>query len=291
MDLAQFIQSLVNGLLLGGIYALLAAGLTLIFGVMGVINFAHGELMMLGGMATYWLSTLFGMNPLLSLLVVMPAGMLLGALIQQVLVSKIIDEPGEMSLLLTFGIALFLIGLAQTLWGNLFRSVPYLGGSWRFGDVSLPRMRTVAFAVSAVVTVGVWLYLKRARIGKAIRATAQHAQVAMTCGVDVGKVRRITFGLGSAMAAAAGSLLVTIVAIHPQVGGLYILKSFAIVVLGGLGSFTGALLGGLLLGLVEVFGTLYVSSAVGQASAYLVLLVVLLLRPGGLLGAGVRVRA
>jgi branched-chain amino acid transport system permease protein len=291
VDLTQFAQSLINGLLLGGIYALLAAGLTLIFGVMRVINFAHGEFMMLGGMATYWLSALYGVNPLLSLLVVLPAGLLFGAVVQATLVGRVVNAPPMMSLLLTFGLSFFLIGLAQTLWGNLFRSVPYLEGSWVEAGIALPRMRFVAFVGAALLTGAVYVFLQHTRQGKAIRATAQHAEVAMTCGIDVTKVRRNTFAIGSAMGVVAGSLLVTIVAIHPQVGALYILKSFAIVVLGGLGSFTGALLGGLILGLVEVFGTLYVSSAVGQASAYLVLLVVLLVRPGGLLGVGERVRA
>lgn len=289
--MTDLLQPLVNGLLLGGVYALLAAGLSLIFGVMRVINFAHGEFMMLGGMLTYWAFVLYGINPLLSLLIALPGGLLLGALVQVVLVRRVVDAPPMMSLLLTFGLSFFLIGLGQTLWGNLFRSVPYLDGSWRLpGMLSVPRMRFVAFVAAAVLTVVVYAFLQRTRSGKAIRATAQHAEVAMTCGIDVVRVRRNAFAIGTAMAVVAGSLLVTIVAIHPQVGAVYILKSFAIVVLGGLGSFAGALLGGLVLGLVEVFGTLYISSAVGQASSYLVLLAVLLLRPGGLMGVAERIR-
>lgn len=288
MELAQ---SVVNGLLLGGIYALIAAGLTLVFGVMRVINFAHGEFVMLGGLATYSLFAVFGLNPLVSLVILIVVGFLVGDLVQRGLTSRVVSAPPMMSLLLTFGLSLFLIGLAQWIWGNLFRSVPFLSGSWTAAGLALPRMRIVGFGVAALLTGVVFVFLQRTRTGKALRATAQHAEVALTCGIDVDRMRRLAFSIGTAMAAAAGTLLVTFVALHPQVGRLYILRAFAIVILGGLGSFTGALLGGLILGLVEVFGTLYLSSAVGQASAYLVLLLVLLTRPGGLLGVGERVRA
>lgn len=286
----DFLQTLINGLLLGGIYALIAAGLTLVFGVMRVINFAHGEFVILGGLVTYSLFSAFGLNPLLSLVVVMVGGFAVGHVIQRVIIARVVDAPPMMSLLLTFGMSLFLIGMGQGIWGNLFRSVPYLRGSWSVADLAFPRMRLVGFAVAAVLTGGVYLFLQGARAGKALRATAQHAEVALTCGIDVDKMRRLAFAIGAAMAAAAGALLVTIVALHPQAGRLYILRGFAIVILGGLGSFTGALLGGLILGLVEAFGTLYGSSAIGQASAYLVLLFVLLTRPGGLLGVGEKVR-
>lgn len=287
----DFLQTLINGVLLGGIYALIAGGLTLVFGVMRVINFAHGEFVVLGGLVTYSLFSAFGLNPLLSLVVVMIAGFIVGAIVQRTIIDRVVDAPPMMSLLLTFGMSLFLIGFAQGIWGNLFRSVPYLRGSWAVAGMALPRMRLVGFVVAAVLTGGVYLFLQRARAGKALRATAQHAEVALTCGIDVAKMRRLAFGIGVAMAGAAGALLVTIVALHPQAGRLYILRAFAIVILGGLGSFTGALLGGLILGLVEAFGTLYGSSAIGQASAYLVLLLVLLTRPGGLLGVGEKVRA
>ncbi len=189
-----------------------------------------------------------------------------------------------MSLLLTFGLSFFVIGLSQALWGTEFRSVPYLGGSFVLGLLRFPRVRLLAF-IGAVLLIGaVYFFLRRTRPGKAIRATAQHPTVAMACGIDIGKVRRDTFAIGVAMASIAGSLLVLITAMHPQAGQAYILRAFATVVLGGLGSYVGALVGGLTLGLIEVFGSLFVSSAVGQASAYLVLLVILLIRPGGLMG-------
>lgn len=291
MGFEQLPQILINGLLLGGLYALIAAGLSLVFGVMRVINFAHGEFVMLGGMLTYWLFVLYDINPLISFVIVLVGGLLLGAAVQVLLIRRVVDAPPMMSLLLTFGMSFFLIGLGLFLWENIYRSVPAFSGSWRALGVAFPRMRMIAFAMSAVVIVGVFTFLRRTRLGKAVRATAQHAQVAMTCGIDVERMRVIAFAMGIGMATSAGALLVTISSIHPQVGQLYILKAFAIVILGGLGSLAGALVGGLILGLVEVLGTFYVSSAVGQASAYLVLLIVLILRPGGIMGTAEKVRA
>lgn len=291
IDLGPNVQILINGLLLGGIYALVAAGLSLIFGVMRVINFAHGEFLMLGGMFTFFLFSLYGINPLVSLLIVIPAGLLIGAAVQRALLRRVVGAPPMMSLLLTFGLSFFLIGLGQALFTNVFRSVPYLDGSWQLAGLDFPRMRTVAFVISAALIVAVYLYLRHTRSGKAIRATAQHAEVAMTCGIDTAKVRRRAFAIGAGMAFVAGNLLVSITAMHPQIGIDYILKSFAIVVLGGLGSFIGALLGGLILGLVEVFGTFYVGPAFGQAVAYIMLLLVLIARPGGLMGTAERTRA
>jgi branched-chain amino acid transport system permease protein len=291
MGLEQLPQLLVNGLLLGGLYALIAAGLSLVFGVMRVINFAHGEFVMLGGMATYWLFALYGVNPLISFVVVLIGGLLLGWAVQVLLIRRVVDAPPMMSLLLTFGMSFFLIGFGLFLWENIYRSVPAFGGSWRALGLAFPRMRIIAFGMSALLIGAVFGFLRRTRLGKALRATAQHDQVAMTCGIDVARMRAIAFAMGIGMATAAGALLVTISAIYPQVGAVYILKAFAIVVLGGLGSFAGALLGGLILGLTEVLGTFYISSAIGQASAYLVLLLVLVLRPGGLMGVAEKVRA
>lgn len=287
----QAAQAAVNGILLGGVYALVAAGLSLIFGVMRVINFAHGEFLMLGGMTTFFLFSLYGINPFLSLLAVLPLALLFGSAIERGLIRRVLSAPPMMSLLLTFGLSFFLIGLAQALFTNIFRSVPYLEGSWIVGGLILPRMRTVAFLISSALLTGVYLYLQRTRSGKAIRATAQHADVAMTCGIDIDQVRRRTFAIGTALAFVAGSLLVTISAIHPQAGTDYILKAFAIVVLGGLGSFVGALYGGLVLGLAEVFGTTFLGPAFGQAVSYIILLLVLLVRPGGIMGVAERLRA
>lgn len=291
MGFEQLPQILINGLLLGGLYALIAAGLSLVFGVMRVINFAHGEFVMIGGMLTYWLYVLYDLNPLISFLIVLVGGLIVGALIQVLLIQRVVDAPPMMSLLLTFGMSFFLIGLGLFLWENLFRSVPAYTGSWQPFGVAVPRMRTIAFGMSALVICGVFAFLRKTRLGKAVRATAQHAQVAMTCGIDVGRMRQIAFAMGIGMATSAGALLVTISSVHPQVGQLYILKAFAIVILGGLGSMAGALLGGLILGMTEVLGTFYISSSVGQASAYLVLLIVLILRPGGIMGTAEKVRA
>lgn len=283
-------QSLVNGLLVGGIYALLALGLTIIFGVMRVINFAHGEFMMIGGLVSHSLFEQIGLNPIESLALTIPLGFAIGIAVQETLLRPIMDESRTTSLLVTFGLALVLVGGAQAVWGNVFRSVRFFPGAWEVSGVAVPRMRLVAFLVAAAVTLLLYAYLKHARFGKAIRATSQHPAVARTCGIDVEHVRRIAFGLGGALATAAGTLLLPIAVLHPQIGTAYLLKAFAVIVLGGLGSFAGALVGGLLLGIAETMGTQFMSSSVGQGAAFAVLLATLLLKPSGLMGRHDQVR-
>jgi branched-chain amino acid transport system permease protein len=278
------VQAVVNGLLLGGVYALLAAGLTIIVGVLDVLNFAQGEFFMLGALCAWLLNLLLGVNPYVALLIIGPAAFLVGYAVEKVLLSRAAQRPPLVSLIVTFGLSYFLIGAAQALFGNRIRSVPYFQGSWSFAGIQFVQARTVAFAVAVFLLVGIYLALHHTRLGKAVRATAQHDEVARTCGINVGRMRSLAFSTGIAMAAMAGVLLVPVFAIGPETGQLFVIKAFAVVILGGLGSFGGALIGGLVLGLVEVFGSLLVSPALGQGAAYVVLLLVLLLRPGGIMG-------
>lgn len=288
--MAELVQGLANGLLIGGIYATLALGLTLIFGVMRVINFAHGEFMMLGGLVAYSLHDAFGISPVVALAVTIPLGALMGAAAQSTLMRPVMGRPRTAALLVTFGLSLTLVGVAQALWGNLFRSVRYLPGSWQLAGVTLPRIRVVAFCLAVAVSAALYVFLRRSKYGKAIRATSQHAEVAQTCGIDVSRVRTVTFGIGGALATTAGTLLVSIGVVYPQVGAAYLLKAFAVVIIGGLGSFAGAILGGAFLGIVESLGTQYATSSLAQAGAFLVLIATLLFRPNGLLGRGDGVR-
>jgi len=207
MDLLQVV---VSGLLLGGVYALFAAGLNLIFGVMRVINLGHGELMMLGGYVTFWLASAHGLNPLLSIPVSLGLMFALGVALQAALVERVVARPLLSSLLLTFGLSTLLQGVALTLWTADFRSVPFLTGSVDLLGLDFSRIRLVAFAIALAVTGAVFAFLRFSAFGKAMRATAQHAQVAQACGIDVGRVRLAAFGLGSALAAVAGSLIVVI---------------------------------------------------------------------------------
>ncbi len=282
--LTTLLQVLVSGALLGAVYALLAIGLNLIFGVMRVINIAHGELLMLGSYITFWLFTLWGVNPLVSLLVAAAGLFVLGVGLQLGLVERVVGQPLLSSLLLTFGLSSFLSGLALNLWTANYRSVPAFGGSVEVAGLALSLPRLIAFGVALAITVAVFLFLGSARIGKAIRATSQNAEVALVCGIDVARIRLLTFGLGAAMAAAAGSLFAVIYTVYPEMGRTYLMKAFAIIVLGGLGSFGGAFLGALALGVAEALAAFVWNTQLAEAVAYVLFIGVLLARPSGLFG-------
>jgi len=278
------VQVAISGVLLGAVYALLAIGLNLIFGVMRIINIAHGDLLMLGAYATFWLFTLWGVNPLLALVLVAPGMFLLGMALQRVLVDRVVGQPLLSSLLLTFGLSSLLVGLALNLWTANYRSVPAFSGSLVVGGVALSVPRLIAFSVALAITAAVYLFLTHAKLGKAVRATAQNAEVALVCGIDVASIRRLVFGLGTALAAAAGALLAVIYTIYPEMGRAFLMKAFAIIVLGGLGSFQGAFLGALALGVAEAFAGYLWNTQIAEAVAYVVFIGVLLVRPGGLFG-------
>ncbi|HEV8638324.1 MAG TPA: branched-chain amino acid ABC transporter permease [Chloroflexota bacterium] len=277
-------QVAVSGLLLGGVYALFAAGLNVIFGVMRVINLAHGELMMLGAYGTFWLFTLYGVNPLVSLLVTVPAVAALGLLLQRFVIARTVGQPLLSSLLLTFGLSTFFMGVALNLWTADFRSVAWLSGSVALGPLAFSMARTIGFVLALAITLGTYFFLRATRTGKAVRATAQQPEVAAVCGIDVARIRLITFALGAGMAAAAGSLISMMYAISPEMGRTFISKAFAIIVLGGLGSFIGSFVGAIALGEAEAFTALVADAQVAEAVAYVVLVAVLILRPSGLFG-------
>jgi branched-chain amino acid transport system permease protein len=281
MDLLQVI---VSGLLLGGVYALFAAGLNMIFGVLRVINLAHGELMMLGAYVTYWLFAKADVNPLATLPIAAVSIFLAGMVIERTLVERVVNQPLLSSLLLTFGLSTLFMGTALTLWTANFRSVPYLSGSVHAVGLDFSKTRLVAFAIALGVTGATYAFLRFSTFGKAIRATAQHPEVAQVCGIDVRRVRLVTFGLGSAMAGVAGSLVAMIFTVSPEMGRMFIGRAFAIVVLGGLGSFAGAFVGALMLGVAETVAAYYTDTQLAEGVAYAVLVLVLLIRPSGLFG-------
>jgi len=285
VEISTLVQLLIGGLLLGAVYALAAAGLNLIFGVMRVVNFAHGDLMMLGAYVAFWLYTLAGLNPLVSLLATVPLLFLLGWGLQRWLVDRVVGQPPLMSLILLWGVSLVIINAALFLWTSNSRSVPAFSGGIELGGLSISRSRGIAFVAAIAITGAVWLFLQRSRWGKAIRATAQSSEMALVCGIDVARVRHITFGLAAAMAGAAGNLIVFIFAVSPVVGPTFMLKSFAIIVIGGLGSFQGALVGALVVGVIESFSAYVLNSQVSEAIVYFALILFLLARPNGLLGA------
>ena len=281
-------QVVVSGLLAGALYSLVALGLALIFGVMRVINVAHGTLLMLGAYTTYWFFHLLGVNPYLSLLVSMPLMFLLGVLLQRTLVTRVVDAPELSSLLLTFGISIALVNGAQLAFSSDLRSVEYLTGAFLVGPIAFSKSRLVAFAFAVAITALAYWFLQRTKLGKAIRATSQSREVAMVCGINVQRIHLYAFGIASALAAAGGSLVAVMFAIQPEMGQVYTFKSFLVIVLGGAGNYPGALLGGMLLGLVEQLSSLFLTTQLSEAVAYVLLVVVLLLRPTGLLGGRAR---
>ncbi len=280
----MFFQTAVSGLLLGGIYALIALGLTLIFGVMRVINVAHGTFLMVGAYTTYWLFHSYGVNPILSLAVSMPLLFVIGLVLHKFVIAKVVDAPELTSILVTFGISIFIINVIIMLFSSDFRAVPYLTGAVRFRGVAFSMPRSLAFGVALAISISCVLFLKKTRLGKALRAVSQQRDVAQICGIDVGRIDMMAFGLGLALAGAGGSLISILFAIFPEMGGDYLLKCFAVVILGGIGSYTGAFLGGLLLGVSEAFGALLISAQAAEAIAYIILVAVLLLKPSGLVG-------
>jgi branched-chain amino acid transport system permease protein len=277
-------QVVISGLLAGALYAMVALGLALIFGVMRVINVAHGTLLMLGAYTTFWWFQFLGLNPYLSLLASIPLMFGLGMLLQRTLVRRVVDAPELSSLLLTFGISIALVNLTQLAFTSDLRSVEFLTGAFIVGPFALSKSRLIAFVFAVGITLLAFWFLQKTKLGKAIRATSQSREVAMVCGINTPRIHLYTFGIASALAAAGGSLVAGIVAIQPEMGQVYTFKSFLVIVLGGAGNYPGALLGGMLLGLVEQLASLFLTTQLSEAVAYVLLVLVLLLRPTGLLG-------
>ena len=284
-----FLELLLNGILLGGVYALMACGLNLIFGVMRVINFAHGEFLTLGALATFSLCVTFKLPFWVALLVVPVIMAGFGYLMQVTLIARVINAPMIMSLLLTYALSTVLVNLGLYVYGGGFKGIPgLLTGSVKFAGVGLSEARLVAFAVAIGVSLAVLMFLRKSLFGKAIRAVSQEPEIAAISGISVTAVRNATFALGAAMAGLAGVLLAPIYAADPQMGSRFLIKVFAVVVVGGMGSYGGAIAGALLLGLVEVMGGYSLGQMAGSAAVYLVMIAVLLVRPRGLFGVGVR---
>lgn len=286
MDPTVFEQAIVNGILIGGLYVLISIGLTLIFGVMRVINFAHGDLMMVAMYVTYWLFTLYGIDPYLSLLATIPILFVIGSVIQRFLIDRVLTGPQESQLFLTLGVMLVVQNLALLFWKADYRAINtyYTGSVIRLGGVFISAPKLTSFFVAIVLTALLYIFLTRTRTGKAMRATAQNREVSSLMGVDVRRVYVIAFGIGTACVGAAGTLLSTFYYISPTVGTTFTLMAFLAVVLGGMGSFTGALFGGLIVGLAESLGAVYVATQYRELVTFVLFILILLVKPSGLLG-------
>jgi len=283
---ALYLQALVNGLLVGGVYSLMALGLSLIFGVMRVINFAHGDMMVWGMYLSYWLFVTGGIDPYLSVLVTGSVVFLLGAAIQKGLVNRILDAPHEMQILLMLGVALVLENTALMVFGPDPRRVTpsYALSTFWVGPLVFDLPRVATFGVALAVAVGLYLFLKRTELGRMIRAASDNRIGAMLVGTDILKVFTLTFGIGAACVGAAGSLMTPFLPFAPSTGLFLTVTSFNIVIIGGMGSFLGAFFGGLLVGVSESLGAVILVPSLKELFSFVLLILILLFRPQGLLG-------
>ncbi len=282
----QLVQQIVNGLLIGCVYSLIAIGLTLIWGVMNIVNFAHGDFLMLAMFVSFWLFTLVGLDPLLSVPACALLLFVLGLLIYRFAVSKVMRGPMLAQLVVTFGISIFVANTAVLLWTPDYRLIDHtlLSGTWSVGGVQVSVAKLVSSIGSVLVTVALLLFLRRTRTGKAILATEMNRDSALLMGVNTDRVNALSFAIGSALVGIAGAFLSMYYYIYPQVGGLFGTISFAIVALGGFGSITGAFIAGILVGLVQTLGGYFFDPAYKYAIVFLVYLLTVWIRPQGLLG-------
>jgi branched-chain amino acid transport system permease protein len=286
MDL--FLQALINGIMLGGFYAAMMLGFSVIWGVMGVINLAHGEMIMVGAYLTWFLNTNYGVDPFLSLLIVMPIMFAVGYVLQLILINRVVNRPILSSLLVTFGLSIAVSNLAKV----VFTADPRitdsaLSGAWNVGNVTFPVTKTVIMGVALIIMGSLWLFLQKTRTGKSIRAAAQNKQAARIVGIDINRIYAITFGICIAITGAAGALISPTQAIFPFMGTPLTLRAFTITALAGLGSIPGALMGGVVLGIVESMIGIYVpgiGTNLAIIASFVLLVVVLVTRPQGLFG-------
>lgn len=284
--LPLLLQSIVSGILMGGVYSLTAIGLTLIFGVMRIINFAHGSFMMLGMFTTYWLFILLGIHPYLSLLISIPVLFVIGILVERFLIAQVLNAPEHNQLLLTLGISLFIENFALFLWSPNFRTldIGYLKKAAMVGTVMISFPKVIAFLFAILLTGLLYYFLKNTDLGKAIRASSEEKEGALTVGINLKRIYYVAFGIGTACVGAAGTLTATFFYVNPHVGGIFVITAFVIVVLGGMGNIIGALVGGIIIGLAESVGAAFLPGQLKQFIIYFIFILVLLFKPEGLFG-------
>jgi branched-chain amino acid transport system permease protein len=287
MSAATLVQLLVDGLLLGGVLALSALGFNVIFGVMRIVNLAHGDFVVIAALICAFAYAKWGVNPILLLPVTIVFGFVLGAIVQRFLLRRLPTELASSeasSLTLTFGLSYFLAGAALAIFGGEFRSVPALTGAFQLGPISIAQARLLAFAAAIAIAVLLGAVMRWTVLGRAIRATSQNPDGALACGVDADRVKTLSFALGSAVACAAGTLLALIYTLNPQMGVGFTISAFAVVAIGGLGNYTGAIVGALLLGCVTSFTSYFAGAKIAEAAPYVAFVAVLLFLPAGIMG-------
>ena len=290
VDLTALIQSVIAGVFIGSIYSLVSAGLTLIWGTMRIVNFAHGALMMLGMFAAYWTWYFLGLDPLISALIIFPTFFAFGYAIDMFILRRIIHADAVAQLLITFGMTLVIENVALYLWRADIHIVTtsYSSLYWHLGEFVFDAPHVIAFCAAILCGVGLHIFLTRSSIGLAIRATAQDREAALAVGIEAKRIFGLTFGLGTALAAVAGAIITSYYPVSPTSGDQFLFLAFVVVVLGSLGNYLGALIGGLIIGIVQTTtGYLYIAQA-ELPLAFAVFIVILVFMPEGLFGKRLR---
>jgi len=284
--LETILQLIINGLLLGGIYALLSIGLTLIFGVLEVVNFAHGEFLMISMYMTFWLFQSYGIDPYLSLVIIIPVFFLFGLFIQRLIIKPLLNDPPLNQIFATIGLGLVFQNLALLFFKADFRAVKpsYSNANILLGELIVSVPRLIAFAVAIGIIAALFLFLKKTFTGKAIRALAQQRRAAMLMGINVYRTYGIAFGLGIACVGAAGAVLMPLFFVFPTVGSLFVLIAFVVVILGGYNSLGGTLIAGLIIGVIEGFSGFFISPHLKEVVYFIMFIFILIFKPTGLMG-------
>ncbi len=283
----SFLQPLISGILTGGVYALAGIGMSLVFGVMNISNFAHGDLMMLGMYLAFFAFTLLHIDPYISLVLIIPIAFLFGYMMEKVFINRVIHHPHQNQILLTVGLGLIMSNTALLAFTSdpKILTTTYSSSAFNLlGDVSVSVPLLLSFLITCLITVILYLFLSKTSTGMALRATRQNREAAQLMGINVAKMSAIAFGIGTALAATAGALIAPTYYIHPLAGHSFLLKAFTICVLGGLGSVVGAGVGGIIIGVVEAMSSTYLSSDWKDVIVFVIFLAVLLFRPQGLFG-------
>lgn len=294
MDLTFFIQLLISGILLGGIYALASIGLTLIFGVMKIVNFAHGEFLMIAMYLSFWLFHYFRFDPYLSTLVMVPLIFIIGIITYHLFIKPTLGASVLRQIFITVGLSTIIQNMVLLFWSADFRSIslgyatdsiifgPYAPLS--IGQIMVNPARLIAFVLAISLSIAFYLFLKFSYTGKIIRATSQDRSAALLMGIDIDRVYKLTFAIGIVLVGLAGGLLLPIYTVHPYVGFDLVLIMFVVVVLGGMGSVVGAMMGGFIIGIVEIFSSYWIGQESKQAVYFLLFIAILVVRPSGLFG-------
>lgn len=287
----QLLQHFANTIIMGGTYALLGIGLTLIFGIMRIVNFTHGELYAFGAYMMYFFATIIGMNFFVAIAFAIAAGMLLGMLLEFSLLRPKRGADIDTTMLIMIGAWIIMQNLEHLTWGGIAKSIPspLPETPLVIGPISISWLRLMVLVIALVLIAATYSVINLTKLGKAMRATFQDSSTAALMGINVNAIYTLTFGFGSALAAAAGALLGPVFVVTPTMGDLASLKAFAIVILGGLGNITGAAIGGFILALAEEIGAGYISSGYRDAMGFVIIIIVLLFRPTGLFARAERV--